>query len=48
VAEGIERVEQLEFLKNAECDMYQGYYFSRAISAADFEERLRNMFGGKG
>jgi diguanylate cyclase (GGDEF)-like protein/PAS domain S-box-containing protein len=47
VAEGIERAEQLEFLKNAECDMYQGYYFSRAIPAGEFEERLRVMFGEK-
>ena len=37
VAEGVETEEQLEFLKEVGCDIYQGYYFSRPISVEDFE-----------
>ncbi len=32
VAEGVETSEQLNFLKQYNCDVYQGYYFSRPIS----------------
>ena len=35
VAEGVETAEQLAFLKSHGCDMIQGYYFSRPMSAAD-------------
>lgn len=31
LAEGVERFEQLEFLKNSGCDEYQGYYFSHPL-----------------
>ncbi len=37
IAEGIERIEQLEFLRIIGCDIVQGYYFSRPISIDDFE-----------
>jgi len=33
VAEGIETEEQLSFLRENECDAFQGYYFSRPVSA---------------
>ena len=33
VAEGVETVEQLAFLANEDCDVIQGYYFSKPISA---------------
>jgi len=33
VAEGVENKASLEFLKEYHCDMYQGYYFSRAVNA---------------
>jgi len=29
VAEGVENKEQFEFLRNIDCDMIQGYYFSK-------------------
>ena len=32
VAEGVETEEQLEFLKQERCELYQGYYFSPALS----------------
>jgi EAL domain-containing protein (putative c-di-GMP-specific phosphodiesterase class I) len=40
VAEGVERKEELELLKNLSCDLIQGYYFDRPIPVADFEKRL--------
>ncbi len=36
VAEGVETVEQLEFLKNQQCDRYQGYLCSRPLPPEDF------------
>ncbi len=39
VAEGVETAEQLEFLKTVGCDVYQGFYFSKPISVAEFEEK---------
>lgn len=40
VAEGIETVEQLEFLRREQCDQYQGYYFSKPVPAAEFTKLL--------
>lgn len=33
IAEGVETIEQLSFLKKLQCDEYQGYYFSRPVTA---------------
>ncbi len=43
VAEGVETAEQAELLKGLGCDHAQGYYFSPAISAADFKQLLRKQ-----
>jgi diguanylate cyclase (GGDEF)-like protein len=44
VAEGVETKEQLEILKELGCELVQGYYFSRALSSADFEATyIRDM-----
>lgn len=40
VAEGVETNEQLQFLKNNGCDHYQGYFFGRPLSIAEFEVSL--------
>ena len=42
VAEGVELKEQLEFLKSQSCDQIQGYLFSQAVSATEFEKFILN------
>ncbi|WP_348693395.1 EAL domain-containing protein [Duganella fentianensis] len=42
IAEGIETLEQLAILKQAGCDLGQGYLFSRPISGAELEQKLKN------
>ena len=37
VAEGVETEEQLNMLKEAGCDLIQGYYFSRPVPPEEFE-----------
>ena len=46
VAEGVEHEKQLDILKRYECEMLQGYLFSKPVSATKFEALLsegRNM-----
>lgn len=40
-AEGVETIEQLEFLRSLQCDEMQGYFISPPVSAQEFEELLR-------
>ena len=40
VAEGIETQDQVDFLRTTECDLIQGYFYSKPISAKDFEEYM--------
>ena len=42
VAEGVETKEQLELLRSLECDMVQGYYFSKPMPEEEFEKYLRD------
>jgi EAL domain-containing protein (putative c-di-GMP-specific phosphodiesterase class I) len=41
VAEGVETLEELEFLRSHHCDEAQGFYFSRPIPPRKFAELLR-------
>uniref|UniRef100_UPI00293D4746 putative bifunctional diguanylate cyclase/phosphodiesterase n=1 Tax=Janthinobacterium sp. TaxID=1871054 RepID=UPI00293D4746 len=41
VAEGVETAEQMRFLRDLGCDQLQGYLFSPAVPAAEFERMLR-------
>ena len=41
VAEGVETLEQLQFLRTTGCDLVQGYLMSRAVEARAFMQLLR-------
>ena len=41
VAEGVETIDQLNFLKDISCDEMQGYYFSKPIASEQFADLLR-------
>ena len=40
VAEGVETENQLKLLKDAGCDIVQGYYFSRPLPAEEFSRKI--------
>ena len=42
IAEGVETADQLHYLRTNHCDEMQGYYFSKALPAAEFAELLRS------
>ena len=42
-AEGAETIEQVQFLQNNQCDMIQGYYYSKAIPASEFENDFSQL-----
>jgi diguanylate cyclase (GGDEF)-like protein len=42
IAEGVETVEQLEFLAKIGCDQYQGYFRSSAVPAGALEAMVRS------
>ena len=41
IAEGVETLDQLDYLRSHGCDEMQGYYFSKPLAAEDFEVLLR-------
>jgi diguanylate cyclase (GGDEF)-like protein len=43
VAEGVESITQLELLRRFHCDEFQGFLFSRAVPAAEFELLLMSL-----
>lgn len=40
IAEGVETIEQAEFLSECGCDSAQGFYYSKPIPVAEFDKRL--------
>ncbi|OUR65623.1 hypothetical protein A9Q79_01125 [Methylophaga sp. 42_25_T18] len=42
IAEGVETIEQANFLRDNGCDEFQGYLYSKAIPADAFLEVLRH------
>jgi diguanylate cyclase (GGDEF)-like protein len=43
VAEGVEEIEQLEFLRQHDCDIIQGYYYSKPLSQPEFSDYLASQ-----
>jgi len=43
IAEGIETIEQLNFIKTCGCDIGQGYYWSRPLPREEITEKLRQQ-----
>ncbi|MDH5263237.1 MAG: EAL domain-containing protein [Betaproteobacteria bacterium] len=48
VAEGVETRQQLEFLRGCQCGAFQGYLFSRPLTALEASAMLRAQAGGAG
>jgi len=48
VAEGVETVGELTFLRAQQCDEAQGYYFSRPVPPQQFAVLLKTGIAGKG
>ena len=42
IAEGVETSQQRDLLIAAGCDYLQGYLYSKPVSAADFQDLLRD------
>jgi len=42
IAEGVETVEQLDLLKQYNCECFQGYYFSKPLASEAMEAFLKN------
>src|SRR5688572_5951289 len=45
IAEGVETIEQLEFLRDHGCDELQGYYISRPVPEGEATALLQNAAG---
>ncbi|MCX7922704.1 MAG: EAL domain-containing protein [Clostridia bacterium] len=43
IAEGVETIEQLMFLKEQDCDMAQGYYYSKPVPVEEFEKQVKEI-----
>jgi len=45
IAEGVESADQYHLLKKAGCDIIQGYYFSKPVSAVEFGQLIEKSAG---
>lgn len=43
VAEGVENINQLSFLRKNNCDVIQGYYFSKPLPVDEFEAKINDQ-----
>ena len=42
IAEGVDKVEQVEILRKAKCDTIQGFFYSKPLPIRDYQEFLKN------
>ena len=42
VAEGVETIEQLIYLRDNDCDIIQGYYYSKPVTYTEIEHLIEN------
>ena len=42
IAEGVDKVEQVEILRKAKCDTIQGYYYSKPLPLSEYQSFLAN------
>lgn len=42
ITEGVEKLEQVEFLTRYGCDIFQGFYFAKPVPVKEFEEQYLN------
>ena len=47
IAEGVEKREQMELLKEMDCDVIQGYYFSRPLPSEQFAGLIEKQLKGE-
>ncbi len=47
IAEGVEKIEQAQFLRSLNCTKFQGYLFSKPLAIEDFEVLLQQRSDGK-
>lgn len=47
ITEGVETKEQLDYLSGMGCDMFQGYYFAKAVPIEEFEDRYMRKADGR-
>ncbi len=44
LAEGVETIEQLKFLKSIGCNLIQGYFYDKPLMQIDFENRIKRHY----
>lgn len=44
IAEGVETEDQLNFLRDAGCDIAQGYYYSKPVNVEEFEQFIEEHY----
>jgi len=44
IVEGVENLEQSEFLESIGCDIAQGYYYGRPMTIKEFERALQKSY----
>ena len=43
ITEGVETQEQVRFLTDFGCDIFQGYYFAKPMPVEDFEKKYLSL-----